>query len=965
MPKRGGERLRERTIRVVAIGLGTLMALSAIMLFTSPVSLSLCYEIYDREISPHIMPLTRIDNHDGLPIFQDTRSMDSFVITSSINRNEFYFQPELVPTECFGMPTGYMDDSRIDQTWSPTTLEYTQVSPTGTPHDPIIIDGDRDFKMQARNEGWLGKGTKKSPYIIEDFYINLAGEDGNCIDIRNIASTYFIIRNCEITGATAPDFHVFYENGILIDFINARAGIYLYNVLEAALCENQCSENLYGIILDETESVLLKENICDINYASGILLQRSSRNVIQENTCIGNTWDGIALIDDSLDNDIIGNDCTFNGGGGIFVGWGQLGCDDNTLFDNDCLYNDFAGISVGFWPTFQNSVNNLLTDNECHGNLYGIYLGPSSGSTKVIQNICNENFAGVLVDRSDSNEIIDSIFSYNFHGIELDDAEFCNLSQNRCVLNDGSGILLMRSNKNIIFDNFCSTNIWDGIDLWDGSSSNEVIENQCISNLGNGLAIGGWQYAGCHNVVQGNRFEGNGATGIHVGYFTNTNEYSDNNTILENDIIDNFVGIVLHEFSHSTIVRDNYCEGNEFAISFDNTDGNIVTKNSCVNNDWGIFVLYGSSSNEIIDNDCMSNINVGIIIGYESPGCSDNIISGNDCSNNGDAGIVVGRPFDVYGISSNNYLYDNVCDGNGAGIIIDDYSEHTILELNTCNDNLHWGILVMHSPLNEILNNEVANTVNCYWLEYSDSNYISGNIAYGEGAGFFIGYSFDNILEDNTAEECSHGFWLKGSSDCALRRNTALNSVWRGFWLWDSNYNVLESNLASYTYFYGSRVPRGFEIGPQLPETEVDSSTGNELFDNTAENYWRGFTMIIGAPDNYLHDNIAMNNNVGFFLWATSGNVLEENHILNNNAGINVWEEANDNTFVGNIVEGNGHGIGIYYASGNLIYHNHFIGNTVQAWDNSPKGTNHWYHPALLEGNYWYGNVFPYDDYPL
>lgn len=39
-------------------------------------------------------------------------------------------------------------------------------------------------------------------------------------------------------------------------------------------------------------------------------------------------------------------------------------------------------------------------------------------------------------------------------------------------------------------------------------------------------------------------------------------------------------------------------------------------------------------------------------------------------------------------------------------------------------------------------------------------------------------------------------------------------------------------------------------------------------------------------------------------------------------------------------------------STNNLINHNNFINNTIQVYDTNPANNN-WYHPTLLEGNYW------------
>ncbi len=61
--------------------------------------------------------------------------------------------------------------------------ETSQLASDG--HAPIVINGDAEFDAYAGAEGWLGSGSIVNPYQIEGLDIDMAGESGYCIEIRD------------------------------------------------------------------------------------------------------------------------------------------------------------------------------------------------------------------------------------------------------------------------------------------------------------------------------------------------------------------------------------------------------------------------------------------------------------------------------------------------------------------------------------------------------------------------------------------------------------------------------------------------------------------------------------------------------------------------------------------------------------------------------------------------------------
>jgi parallel beta-helix repeat protein len=173
---------------------------------------------------------------------------------------------------------------------------------------------------------------------------------------------------------------------------------------------------------------------------------------------------------------------------------------------------------------------------------------------------------------------------------------------------------------------------------------------------------------------------------------------SDNNTILENSITDNFLGLNLTDSENNT-VSGNYIANNTYGIAlenmYNNINENIVTNNS----DIGIF-LNGAEYNNIIGNNITIN-GRGIFIAISS----NNVIHYNNFVNNTNH---------VETYDSNN-IWDNDIEGNywsnydGIGAYVIDVNNQDNFptkkpfriphQLNAQEDftlsNIFWSVIIM------------------------------------------------------------------------------------------------------------------------------------------------------------------------------------------------------------------------------------------------------------------------------
>jgi parallel beta-helix repeat protein len=103
-----------------------------------------------------------------------------------------------------------------------------------------------------------------------------------------------------------------------------------------------------------------------------------------------------------------------------------------------------------------------------------------------------------------------------------------------------------------------------------------------------------------------------------------------------------------------------------------------------------------------------------------------------------------------------------------------------------------------------------------------------------------------------------------------------------------------------------------------------------------------------------IEGNIFSNNYRGFFAWG-GNHSLTNNTMINNTYGVFIGD-TNDMIIANNNIRDNDYGIYFLNQSiipqNNTIYHNNIINNTNQTFDLNPS-YNNYYHPSLLEGNYW------------
>jgi len=339
---------------------------------------------------------------------------------------------------------------------------------------PIYIDNYPEFLNNwtwAQSQPWFGGGSGDSgdPYRIEDIIIDGGGID-DCIIIAN-STAYFTIQNCTLYDGVG--------------------GISLFNVTNAYIVENNCSNNDWGIYIEDgSHNKVVRNNIFG-TWASGIFLNSINNTVIEDNI-LENNWQGIYL-NNSNYNNISGNTALKNEWNGITL---VSGCDYNRISGNTVYNNTHFGIYQS-----SSNFNHLITNTVYNNTLCGIYL-----------NSCDFN-----------NLTGNSAYNNKWDGINSDNCNHNNYAYNKAYNNTYDGIYLYNSAGNNITGNTVYNNGFNGIVL-EGSLFNKIGENIIHDNSLHGVFCNESSYSSVYtNIIHDNN-----ETGIYVSLNSNFNSIGAN-----------------------------------------------------------------------------------------------------------------------------------------------------------------------------------------------------------------------------------------------------------------------------------------------------------------------------------------------------------------------------------------------------------------------------------------------------
>jgi len=281
------------------------------------------------------------------------------------------------------------------------------------PHDPILITSNSAFTIEnGVTPG--GNGSYSNPFVIEDWEITVNTTAG--IHIRNTQS-FFVIRNVLIHPA---------------NFTQDSSGILLDNVANGRVENVRTANFANGISLFGSQNYITTSTAWNNTYG---IIMTGSGNIISDNQLNNNTQNGIK-VSSSTGNLFTGNNAANN---------------ENCLVPSERIVNPCDG--EGF--RIDSSSNNVFENNFALGNLYYGFriLFGSSGNIFRNNNVSRNSYGIVFTDTSGNqafgNSITNNIMGIGLEGLNTNN----NITMNR-VINNGYGIYVFNSSRNIIYNNY-------------------------------------------------------------------------------------------------------------------------------------------------------------------------------------------------------------------------------------------------------------------------------------------------------------------------------------------------------------------------------------------------------------------------------------------------------------------------------------------------------------------------------
>ena len=372
------------------------------------------------------------------------------------------------------------------------------------------------------------------------------------------------------------------NNAIDGDTVFVKAGTYFEHVIVNKPV-TLVGEDVTTTIIDGSETGRVIDIVSDNVSVAGFTVQRSGNIALPDldagiclngtrgctisgNNIVHNGGIGVHLLESSQ-NTVSGNNLTDNGGFAISLTVSS----DNVVSSNLAVFNRLNGI--GIHALSHNNVisDNFIVNSTCHGfmlnnvrncTISGNYLANNSETGMWLQadsinnTICDNVFAGnrygISIEWADGNIVSGNTLMDGQLGIQILNAEYTEILNNTITNNYGSewdaGIRLDSAGYTRIFCNNITDN-WRAILLYNASPHVSIINNNISCNeFGVRMRTGGSGYMNMSgNIVMSNR-----------GYGIGLSQYSDYNTITQNNIGMNEYGLFTEYSTHNTIYWNNF-----------------------------------------------------------------------------------------------------------------------------------------------------------------------------------------------------------------------------------------------------------------------------------------------------------------------------------------------------------------------------------------------------------------------
>ena len=385
-------------------------------------------------------------------------------------------------------------------------------------------------------------------------------------------------------------------------------------------------------------------------------------------------------------------------------------------------------------------------------------------SDHIVYNFTGNNYGRIEIERG--NIVVDG-FEYSLEGTD-----------------NGNGVFF-RDVSNVTIKNLEIRNFDYGINIY--NSSNNKFHGNNITNNNN---FGFYIYDSSNNTIYHNRIMNNGGhsygghSAIFISYSQNNTIYlnnitenpylngvglwrSSNNTIYDNVLASNYIGIRYDQSSNQNRVHgNNITSSNRYAIFLISSSNNTMYHNLLDTNEYG-FYIYGSELAQFLHNIDASNLIDGKPIYYLINHHNFNI----NPATHSEIGFLALINSTSINIEGQNFTE------NGQGLLLA-YTNNSRIAFNHIMYN--YDGLELFSAFNNSIyeNNLVANEYRGIYLQYSNRNRIMENtILNNTDLGIYVSDSTENTFYGNTIANSEYGIELYGSNNSFYLNNFVNNTL--------------------------------------------------------------------------------------------------------------------------------------------------------------------------------------------
>lgn len=470
---------------------------------------------------------------------------------------------------------------------------------------------------------------------------------------------------------------------------------------------------------------------------------------------------------------------------------------------------------------------------------------------------------------------------------------------------DWSGAAVLVTSRNCIIAN--NTMQGNAVGILISSDGNTVVGNEVDDNYLGGLVI----FSSRDNHISDNSFCSNNQAGIIA-------IDSEDNLIVNNNASENMgIAIKLYQ-SQGNVIKDNLMITNDYGIVLSNSSNNTVHNNSAINNDYG-FYPYRSRGNAISNNTASEN-DYAIYL-WDSCG---NLVADNDLEDNDGSGITLffshenrlegnnaglNEQYGIHLISSNGNLmqrniFSNISAGSGA--FFEDSSANNF-SFNQVNTNFDKGLQMVASSRNILEGNAFrGNREAIAIMGVCEGNSLSRNQIVGGDLGIVLRDVCNGTISENALHRISAAaIRLNSSTDISINGND-IDDCPTGVLLDNSSVcTLLENRLDGCSHavslLHSCNISlTGNEI--LLGETAIrlDGSANNSIKSNDLSLNVDGI-MVEDSMQNNLENNTIQSKNIGIGITASSGCNITGNEAAGCHQGIRLIGSGNNQVSFNNI----------------------------------------------------------------